>query len=85
MRQENLTFNSECDTREVDQFGFVDLHDAAVNGSIPATLEAQEAKFNHIENPSSLRARPDDTFSALRAERAYAEFVRKSDKDASSE
>lgn len=72
----NLDFNPENDVHEVDQFGFVDIHDALVNGTIPANLQAQEANFNKIEDPSMIRARPDDTFASMRAEKAYGAYVR---------
>lgn len=76
MRQTGLDFNPEFDMKEVDQFGFVDLREAAVNRSIPANLQAQEGNFNHIEDPSMLRGRPDDVFASLRAERQYGNIVR---------
>lgn len=71
----NLNFDPYKDKRPVDQFGFVDLHEAAINGVIPANLEAQELRFNKIENPSEMRARPDDTFAAMRAEQYYSNLA----------
>lgn len=76
MRQSGLSFNADNDIKEVDQFGFVDLREAMVTNSIPADLKAQEGNFNHIDDPRQLRARPDDVFASLRAERQYGNIVR---------
>lgn len=76
MRQSNLTFDPDYDIREVDQFGFVDIHESIINGVVPSSLQPEVAKFNNVEDPSQVRARPDDVFSSLRAERQYGSFVR---------
>lgn len=68
-------FDKDKDVREVDQFGFVDLHAAFVNGSIPSDLQAQEGRFNNVENPSQMRPRPADVFEVEQAQKRYAKIV----------
>lgn len=68
-------YDSELDIREVDQFGFVDLHMAFLNNSIPATLQTQEGRFNNIDNPSLVGPRPADVFEGIAAQKQYAKIV----------
>lgn len=76
MRQVGLTFDPDFDIREVDQFGFVDIHESVLNGVVPSDLQPQQARFNNIENPRQVMSRPDDVFAGMRAERQYGSFVR---------
>lgn len=69
-------YDKTKDVREVDQFGFVDLHAAFINNSIPSDLGAQEGRFNNIENPLQVRARPSDVFEAENAQKALAKIVK---------
>lgn len=67
-------FNPEVDLQEVDQFGFVNLGEALVNGVLPGDMTMSEEAFNAVSEPSTLLHRADDIFDAMRK----AEFVRES-------
>lgn len=69
-------YDSAMDVSEVDQFGFVDLREALVNGSIPSDLSAQEGRFNNVDNPSMMRPRPSDIFEGIGAQKNYAKIVK---------
>lgn len=69
----NQDYNPERDIAPVDQVGFIDLHDAFVNGSIPGDLGVDEAAFNGVDDPASLIDRPSDKFDAYRK----ADYVHK--------
>lgn len=66
------TFVPECkydpvhDISSVDQVGFVDLHDAFVNASIPGDLSVNEESYNGVDDPASLVGRSADVFEAFR-------------------
>lgn len=59
-------YNVNADVAPVDQFGFVDLHDAFVNASIPGDLVVDSESYNGVDDPDSLIGRPSDVFDALR-------------------
>lgn len=59
----------------VDQVGFIDLRVASATGEVPSDLEGVEGQFNGIEDPKSIIGRPDDVFSAMRAQVAVATAV----------
>lgn len=61
------------DIAPVDQVGFIDLHDAFVNGSIPGDLGVNDESFNGVDDPASLMDRPSDKFDAYRK----ADYVHK--------
>lgn len=69
-------YDSSVDVREVDQFGFVDLRESFVNGSIPSDLSAQEGRFNNVDDPSMVRPRPADVFEGINAQKSYAKIVK---------
>lgn len=58
------------DVEEVDQFGFVDLREAFLNGSVPGDIVADETKYNGIEDPDAVGSRADDQFAAIRSAQA---------------
>lgn len=66
-------FDPKRDIAPVDQVGFIDLHDAFVNGSIPGDLGVSEESFNGVDDPASLLDRPSDKFDAYRK----ADYVHK--------
>ena len=59
------------DVEEVDQFGFVDLRQAFLTGSIPGDMAADESKYNGIEDPDAVGSRADDEFAAIRYAQAF--------------
>lgn len=62
----SYTYDPSKDIASVDQHGFVDLHDAYVNGSIPGDLVANSEDYNGVDEPSSLLGRSSDVFDAYR-------------------
>lgn len=55
----------------VSQIGYVNLRVAMATGSIPADLTGTENAANGIDDPRSIIGKPDDVFSAMRANDAY--------------
>lgn len=62
-------FNPDRDIREVDQFGYVDLHNALATGVLPASVPASEAAFDAVSgaplSPSQIVGVPSDVFDAM--------------------
>lgn len=52
----------------VDQFGFVDIHDALTTGKIPAAAPPSESAFHAVGgtplSPSQIGGKPSDVFEA---------------------
>lgn len=61
----NIAFNPDVDVQEVDQFGFVDLNDAFLNGCVRGDLSVNEEDYNDIDDPRMVGAKPRDTFEAI--------------------
>ncbi len=59
-------FNPDCDVREVQNFGYLELVDVMRTGIIPSNLSASQLQFNGIEDPQSILGSPSDTFDAMR-------------------
>ena len=59
-------YNPVKDLKEVDQFGFVDLVEATVNGVVESYVSDTEASYNGIEDPSTILGKPSDVFEAAR-------------------
>lgn len=57
----------------VSQIGYVNLRVAMATGTVPADLTGTENATNGIEDPRSIIGKPDDVFSAMRANDAYKE------------
>lgn len=55
----------------VSQIGYVNLRVAMATGSVPADLTGTENVSNGIDDPRSIIGKPDDVFSAMRANDAY--------------
>lgn len=55
----------------VSQIGYVNLRVAMATGSVPADLSGTENASNGIDDPRSIMGKPDDVFSAMRANDAY--------------
>lgn len=65
-------FQSRVDREEVDQFGFIDLRQAFLTGSIPGDLEVDAESFNGVDDPNSIGERPSDVFDGFRKIEAVA-------------
>lgn len=72
-------YNPEKDIQEVDQFGYVDIAKANATSSIDVQLQLQEERYNGIEDPRSIGARPSDIFEAAQANKAIAGYVPEED------
>lgn len=57
----------------ISQIGYVDLRIAMATGTVPADLSGTENNDNGIDDPRSIIGKPDDVFSAMRANAAYKE------------
>lgn len=64
---DKFVFDPVRDICSVDQFGFVDLVKANLTGSVPATIEADDLRFNGMEDPAAIGGRPSDAFEAAQA------------------
>lgn len=64
---ESCNFNSERDLQAVEQFGFLDLKDAFVNGVVETDLASTDIDYNGIEDPDAVLGRPRDVFDAMQA------------------
>lgn len=60
------------DLEEVDQFGFIDLRDAFLNGNMPGDVSVDLEAYNGIDDPDSIMDRASDQFDAFR----QAEYVK---------
>lgn len=63
---EPIEYDPLADIAPVDQFGFVDLHEAFLNASIPGELNTEAENYNGVDDPDSLLGRPSDVFDAIR-------------------
>ncbi len=59
-------FDSSCDMREVDPFGYVDLGKALMTGIVPSDVTGNMSSYNGIEDPESILGTPSDVFESLR-------------------
>lgn len=63
-------FDPLLDECEVDQFGFVNLREAFLEGSIPGDLAVDETQYNGMDDPDAVGTRADDQFAAIRQAQA---------------
>lgn len=66
MRCENK-FNPVKDIMAVEQFGFVDIVKANATGVVDTPLDSEDSRYNGIDDPRSIGARPADVFEAMQA------------------
>lgn len=67
-----VDYDPRIDLHPVDQFGFVDLNKAYVDGTISGDVAISDERFNGCQDPSTLLPRPKDRFEAMR----QADYVR---------
>lgn len=63
------------DREEVDQFGFVNLHDVFTNGVIDGDFNVSDESYNRIP-PDCVLPRPDDYFAGVRQKKYVQESLR---------
>lgn len=71
---DKFDFDPVRDICAVDQFGFVDLVKANLTGSVPASIEADDIRFNGMEDPAAIGGRPSDAFEAAQAARVITGY-----------
>lgn len=54
------------DMNEVDQFGYLNLCEAYVTGTVEGSINPDQLSFNDIDEPASILGRPADEFDAIR-------------------
>lgn len=60
-------YDPVTDIMAVEQFGFVDLCKANETSTVPAVDGLDEDRYNGIEDPNSIGARPRDVFEQMQA------------------
>lgn len=55
----------------VSQFGWLDIREAFITGSVVGDFNAAELSSNGIDDPASIVGKPDDVFSAMRMKSAF--------------
>lgn len=66
LTKREFKFDPSRDRKQVDPFGFFDLREAYINGSVPADVSLNDEVFNGVQDPSALLDRPKDMFEAQR-------------------
>lgn len=75
MEYKDLTYNKRRDICEVDQTGYVDLHKAYENNSVPSDLDIKESNYNNIEDPNSILGSPSDVFEAAQMRESISNYT----------
>ena len=73
----DATFDPACDVSEVDQFGFLDLRQSFLTGTVEGSLAPTDENYNGIEDQDSLLPAPKDAFEAIRQAQAVAKAASK--------
>lgn len=68
-------FNPVKDIMAVEQFGFVDIVKANATGVVDTPLDSEDLRYNGIEDPRSIGARPADIFEAMQANVAISGYT----------
>lgn len=67
---QEIKYNPISDIQEVEPFGFIDLVAANATSSVSPVNGISEARYNGIEDPRSIGARPSDIFEEMQANKA---------------
>lgn len=59
-------FDAFLDCGEVDQFGFVDLRQAFLTGTVEGGLAPDDTSYSGIDDPEAILPAPKDQFEAIR-------------------
>lgn len=73
-KYDDIKYNPRTDLKKVSPIGALDLKSAYANNAIPATLEASEARYNGIDDPSAIAGRVSDPIDAAMAEKQIAGY-----------
>lgn len=68
-------YNEVHDIAPVDQFGYVDLGEAFINGVVSPFDGAVDEAFNQIEDPKSILGAPRNLFDAFELGRDIRSYV----------
>lgn len=74
-------FDSICDVREVQSFGYLELADVMRTGIVPSDLSASQLQFNGIEDPQSILGSPCDAFDAMRMMETISESAQSAESE----
>ena len=78
-------YDALMDSAEVDQFGFLDLRQAFLTGTVDGGLAPDDSSYNGVDDPDGILPAPKDEFEAIRqAELASRYGKRKSVEPAAS-
>lgn len=69
----DLDYNPLADVCEVDQFGFVDLAEAFLSGTIASNLTIEDLTFTEIDDPKAVSGKPRNAFEFIDAGVAIAQ------------
>lgn len=67
-------YNPRTDLKKVSPTGALDLKSAYANNAIPADLQSSEARFNGIDDPSSIAGRVSDAIDAAVQDKQLRDF-----------
>lgn len=77
-------FNPRVDMSTVDQFGFVDVHEALATGNISGAISPSEVQFDSSGtfSPKSILGRATDFFEAVEMSQAVKESAARAERAA---
>ena len=64
---EDCSYNPYKDVCEVDQFGFFDLAEAFLTGTIASNLNVDDLEFSEIDDPTAVKGKPRNAFEFIDA------------------
>lgn len=62
----DCVYDPMVDCAEVDQFGYIDLRQAFLTGTVDGALAPDDTSFNGIDEPDAILPAPKDQFEAIR-------------------
>lgn len=77
-------FDPEVDIQEVDQFGFIDLRQAFLTGTVDGVAAPDSDFYSGVDDPEGILPAPKDKFEAIR-QAQYAAEAGKSSRSKSSQ
>lgn len=79
----DAVYDPMLDCAEVDQFGYIDLRQAFLTGTVEGGLAPDDTSYSGIDDPEAILPAPKDQFEAIRqAELANRYGKRKSESPA---
>lgn len=71
---QDCSYDPAKDIQPVDQFGFVDIVKANANSAIEDPIQIVDERYNGIEDPRSIGARPADEFEEMQANKVIVSY-----------